>query len=117
MIDPIFHGTARPFLPDDHWLFTHWPEHDDDSDVLSCSRCGNAVYSRATGTIRDWFETGFVLEEADGEFEAHLFCHTCSANMGYWIPSVDERYWLNDDGTPQFDKARPEGAAWGGTNE
>ena len=113
MIDPIFHGTAQPFLPADHWLLVHWPEHDEGTDEMSCSRCGNAVYHKDNGTVRGWFETGFVLKEAEDLYECHLYCHTCTAYMELWVPQVDQRYWLHDDGTPQYDKAEPESVTWG----
>jgi hypothetical protein len=105
MKDPIFHGSAQPFLPEDHRLLVDWPEHDEGTDEISCSRCGKGIYHRHNGTIFSWFETGFVLEEEDGQYETFVFCLTCAAGMDYWIPQVNERYWFHDNGQPQFDKA------------
>jgi hypothetical protein len=118
MIDPIFHGSAQPFLEEGHFLLEHWPEHDEGTPEISCSRCNKGVYHKDHGTIRSWFETGYVLldgHDEDGEpiYEVHIYCHWCSANMDMWMPQVNEKYWLHDDGTYQFENAEPEGVSWG----
>lgn len=89
-------------LPADHWLA---------GEVLFCTECYRPLYDESLGgTQNTWVETGAVALEhvATGPTDGHniwepqamdLNCFAARENDVF--PTMDDKWALNDDGTPQ----------------